>query len=101
MNGAYPNAIEYRFSGTTGVQIRNNLTDAPIVSRDGASATVNGNVTNAQNSWFVNAAIGDLHLVAAATAAINTATPIGVGSDYDGQLRPSGSAPDVGADEFG
>jgi hypothetical protein len=100
INGDYPNAVEYRFTATTGVNIQNNLTDAAIVSRDGATGTVTNNITNAQNSWFVNAAAGDLHLVSSATAAINQGTVVGVTSDYDGQSRPSGAAPDIGADEF-
>src|SRR5262249_11358765 len=100
LNGTYTNAIEYRFATTTGVQIKNNLTDAPIISREGATGTASGNGTNAQTSWFANAAIGDLHLVSTATAAIDKAASVGVTTDYDGQSRPSGAAPDVGADEY-
>lgn len=36
----YPNSIEYRWSGTTGVKITNNKTTGEIVSRDGAAASV-------------------------------------------------------------
>ncbi|MGF1580087.1 MAG: Ig-like domain-containing protein [Gemmataceae bacterium] len=101
LNGDYPNAIEYRFNSTTDVSIRNNLTDGNIVSRNGGSATVSGNITNAQNSWFVNVNQGDLHLTSSATAAIDKATLLSaVPVDFDGDSRPSGSAPDVGADEY-
>src|SRR5262249_18324849 len=92
---------EYRWAGTTGVEIRNNLTDASIVSRNGATGTVANNVTNGQTSWFVNAAAGDLHLLATATSAIDKGvTTPSVPKDYDGETRPSGLFPDVGADEF-
>src|SRR5207253_79685 len=74
MNGNYANAIEYRFLNTTGVVIKNNLMDAAIISRDGATGTLGGNITNSQNSWFVNAAAGNLHLTSAATAAIAAIT---------------------------
>ena len=71
LNGGYPNAIEYRFSGTTGVDIKNNLTDGSIVARDGASGSVSNNVTNATSSLFMNPASGDLHLRSTATIAID------------------------------
>jgi len=101
LSGTYPNAIEYRFSGTTGVGIRYNLTDGAVQLRDGASGTVANNVTNAQSSWFVNAAAGDLHLVSTATAAIDkAAVHPDVPLDYDLDTRPQGSAPDIGADEL-
>jgi hypothetical protein len=54
-SGTYPYAIEYRFSGTTGVVVTNNLLDGTVLARDGARATVTSNVTSAAASWFVNA----------------------------------------------
>jgi PKD repeat protein len=101
INGDYVNAIEYRFTPTAGVKILYNLTDAAITSRDGATATVTGNVTRgAQSSWFVNESIGDLHLTAAASGAIGQGVYLPeVSTDYDGQARPSSGPTDVGADE--
>ncbi len=102
LSGTYPNAVEYRFGGTTGIEVRSNLTDGGIHLRDGASGTVAGNVTNAQVAWFVNAAAGDLHLGPAAAGAIDLAQAhASVVDDWDGGGRPVGAAPDVGADERG
>lgn len=96
--GTYPNAIEYRFASTSGVEIKNNLTDAAIVARDGASATVTGNITTASLGYFVNPSMGDLHLVAGAYP-INRGLPItGFTLDEDGQIRDG--LLDVGADEY-
>jgi hypothetical protein len=101
LSGTYPNAIEYRFPPTTGIEIRYNLTDGAVQRRDGASGTVAGNVTNAQPGWFVDAAGGDLHLAASATPAIDGAQPHPlVTHDYDLAPRPTGALPDVGADEL-
>jgi hypothetical protein len=101
LNGDYVNAVEYRFATTTGVVIENNLTDAAITARDGATGTVTNNLTNAQASWFVNESVGNLHLVPTATAAIDHGLALAsVTTDYDGQTRPSGAAPDIGADEY-
>lgn len=44
MAGTYPNAIEYRFPRTTGVVIADNVVDAAILARDGATATLTNNV---------------------------------------------------------
>jgi hypothetical protein len=83
------------------VEIRYNLTDGAVQQRDGATGTVANNVTGAQSSWFVNAATGDLHLRAIATAAIDKAAAHpSVATYYDGETRPQGPAPDIGADEF-
>ena len=101
LDGTYPNAMEYRFAATTGVQIRNNLTDAAITARDGATGTVASNVTNAQSSWFVNAANHDLHLTTSATPAIDTASALAdVPTDIDGQNRPYGARPTSASTRF-
>src|SRR5262249_47982629 len=101
LNADYPNAVEYRFTTTTGVKILYNLTDSAITVRDGATGTVTGNVTTAQTSWFVNPSIGDLHLKSTATGAIGKGVFLSeVPKDYDGQARPSTSATDIGADEY-
>jgi len=94
-------AIAWRFPNTQ-AEIANNLVNDALFERDGAGATQAGNLANAQPSWFVDAASGDLHLAAVATAAIDQAVSIDeVTGDYDGDLRPAGPAPDVGADEYG
>ena len=100
LSGSYPNAIEYRFPRTTGLDIKNNLSDGGIVARDGASASVGTNITNATSSFFVNATAGDLHLKQTATAAIDKAVAVAIDNDIDGQARPQGAAADIGADEF-
>jgi hypothetical protein len=102
LSGTYPNAIEYRFSGSTGAVIANNLSDGGIFARDGASGSTSGNVTNATTSLFVSASTGDLHLKSTATSVIDKAASVAnCPDDWDGDSRPQGSARDVGADEFG
>lgn len=94
--------IEARYADSQGT-FAYNLTNLEIwADRDGASGTLTGNVTDAQESWFVDAAEGDLHLTSLATAAIDQGAALPqVPNDYDGDARPLGLAPDVGADEYG
>jgi hypothetical protein len=100
-SGTYANAIEYRYTGSTGVQITNNLTDGAILKRDGAQATTTANYTQAGSAMFVNPSAGNLHLKSSATAAIDRGVFLeDVSVDWDGQSRPKGPAPDIGADEF-
>lgn len=102
LSGTYPNAVEYRFAGSTGVSIANNLFDAAIAARDGASASKAGNYTTASAALFVNPAAGDLHLRAGAGVAIDKVPLVAnCATDWDGSNRPSGAAADIGADEFG
>lgn len=100
MAGSYPSAIEYRFTGTTGTYLANNLTNKAITARDGATGTVTNNITNAQASWFVNTA-NNLHLSSATTPANNAGISVsGLTNDFDGDVRPQGGGIDVGADEY-
>jgi hypothetical protein len=99
---SYGSAIEYRFAASTGVVIANNLTDAAITARDGASASVTGNYTRATSALFVAATTGDLHLLPTAAVAIDRGTVLSnCTSDWDGAVRPHGAAADLGADELG
>jgi len=100
-SGTYPSPIEYRFVDTSGVVIANNLLDGAVLARDGAHATVAGNVITASAALFVSAYTGDLHLKPGASIAIDRASlEAGCPTDWDGDARPQGAAADVGADEY-
>jgi hypothetical protein len=99
-----PNAssIEWRFANTS-AQVTNNLTSYRLWARDGATATLAGNLSNAPLSLFTDAASGDLHLLLSASAAIDQGATLPAGicdDDIDGDPRPLGSGRDIGADEF-
>jgi hypothetical protein len=101
MQNGYPNAIEYRYPQTSGLLIANNLTNKAIQARDGATATVTDNLTNALASWFVGPSTGDLHLASATGAPIDAGQSVlGLSEDIDSQPRPQGAGIDVGADEY-
>lgn len=92
-------AIEYRFLNSNGI-IKNNLTNMSIIARDGANAIVKNNITTAKQNWFIDVSSGNLHLTDQAIDAIDKAIPVQyIYDDFDGQKRPIGKAPDIGADE--
>ena len=101
LNGNESFAIEFRFSTTTNGAARNNLADAPIRLRENPVAALSGNLLTATPAMFVNPASGDLHLLTSATNAIDRGATSGtVTNDFDGDRRPRGANPDIGADEF-
>ena len=100
-SGTYPDAIEYRFPGTTGTVIRNNLADGAVRQRDGATGVVGPNVTNATGALFEDLPGSDLHLKTTASVAIDQGAALAeCGLDWDGQPRPFGAGRDIGADEY-
>ena len=93
-------SIEWRFSATV-AEVANNLTTHLLRPRDGGQANLQGNLTTAQTSWFVDVVAGDLHLEPTGMAAVDSGASLPVGwadRDLDHQLRDS--LPDVGADEL-
>ncbi|MFP4458683.1 MAG: T9SS type A sorting domain-containing protein [Candidatus Zixiibacteriota bacterium] len=98
-NGTFPWNIEYRFTETD-CEIYCNLTDGPVFLRDGASGDVSGNIDYAELSWFSDASSGDLHILDATPPVDAGFTIAEVPYDIDGQSRPWGELPDVGADEY-
>ncbi|MFD2334317.1 fibronectin type III domain-containing protein [Cohnella sp. GCM10020058] len=94
-------SIEPRFAETSG-EIRNNLLSVAVKLRNSATAVQSDNLIGANGTWLANPAQGDYHLhpfFGAGARDIGVALPE-VPTDMDGQTRPYGSAPDVGADEF-
>ena len=100
-NQTFPWTIEYRYMNTAAEingDIRYNLTDGPIMKRDGGSAYVEGNITDALHEWFMDPDNGDLHLTSQASLVIDHALPLEeVPHDMDNM--PRGTLPDIGAYE--
>jgi hypothetical protein len=93
-------SIEWRFDYTD-VDIINNLVTHNLNDRGGAS-WLEGNLEGGALSLFVDGPAGNLHLDSGALAAIDMGVPVSGGlcdEDIDGDGRPAGSAPDIGADE--
>ena len=102
VQGALPWSISVRFPMSS-VDVRNNLTSKPVLSRNGGVLAFNqGNVSGATVEWFVSAPGLDLHLNPEAIRAINAGVALDDASgDFDRQPRSAGTAPDAGAYEGG
>lgn len=94
--------MEYRFDGSTSLEMINNLSDGMIWERTtGLLPTLVSNVLTAETSWFVDAGNYDLHLDVSADEAIDRGISLSdVTEDIDGDIRPHNAACDIGADEF-
>lgn len=99
----YPNAIEYRFAATTGVDITNNLTNQQIRSRNGGTATLTTNLTTAEGSWYVDVQQGDLRLSNEISEVVDQGTDLGeeVADDIDKTTRYIDDGFDIGSFEYG
>jgi parallel beta-helix repeat protein len=97
----YNSSIEYRFRGSKGIKIYNNLTNKNITKRDSASAEVKNNYTKAKKSWFIDIKKGNLHLKNKYKEVVDKGINIKseVKDDIDRQKRPMGLNFDIGADE--
>lgn len=90
-------------SGSTSTTVRNNLfynnTQADIQD-DNAGSSTKSNNTISGNALFANAGSGDYRLLLGSPA-IDTGFTVGaVTTDFNGVVRPQGSAYDIGAYEF-
>lgn len=97
----YSNGIEYRFTASSSISISNNLSNKAIRSRNGGTAQLSNNVTDAQAQWFVDPSAGDLHLVADVEGVSDAEIPIANLTDViDRQSRYINDGVDIGADEM-
>ncbi len=101
----YPNAIEYRFTQSTGIEIANNLCNRSIKRRDDAHAVLQQNYTEARIEWFTDPQSGLLLLSDAIPEVIDMGIDLYnfVQDDILQNARPlpnSGIQFDIGAHEF-
>jgi len=98
--GSNFSSIEWRFSTSVGVEVRNNIATHALRERDGASGLLEGNLESAPLSLFLDGPGGELHLAPGASAAIDQGVSLPAGQcdhDIDGETRDD--SPDIGADE--
>ena len=98
----YDNAIEYRFAATANGNIQNNLTNKLIKSRDGGTANVSSNVTNAIVNWYSDVNSGNLRLASSIPSVVDQGLNLSnlFQDDLDKNLRPNGASFDIGAHEY-
>ena len=93
-------SIEYRWA--QGVTIANNLVSQRIMARNTVDMCITaGNIPEADDDFFVDAVLGDLHLSSNAAEAIDRGTGgNSIGSEYDHDGRKRDEKPDIGAYEY-
>ena len=100
VEGRVPWSIGIRFP-TASARVWNNLSNHPILLRDGAKAELNANIVAARRDWFVGSSLGDLRLARGDSPAIDAGIVI-ADDRQPTDRRPlvEGSAPDAGAFEY-
>jgi hypothetical protein len=102
VEGQLPWSIGIRFP-TASTRVWNNLSNHPIVLRDGAKAELTANVITARRDWFVDPTRGDLRLARGDLPAVDAglAEPrAGASKRAESGTPFVGKAPDAGAYEF-
>ena len=98
---AAPDAVVCRFATSVEADIVNNLTNKAVSKRDGASADISSNITNAKKSWFVAPSAGNLRLSSPIPEVVDQGViPGELFDDFDGDVRPQDNGYDIGADEY-
>jgi len=99
-SGNTPGSIELRFD-TSGAEVSNNLTDAPITHRNNNFFLSTNNLTNAKPGWFFHPPSGNLHLRPETSHNMRDKVRRHRLAllDIDGEARPFGRNTDIGADE--
>jgi hypothetical protein len=100
VEGKVPWSIGIRFP-TASARVWNNLSNNPIILRDGGNAELKANIVTARRDWFVDSSLGDLRLARGNSPAIDTGIVI-ADDRQSTDRRPLfvGSAPDAGAFEY-
>jgi hypothetical protein len=92
-------SIEWRFKGSMGVKIVNNIATHPLRERDGATGEKLGNMEQAHLTLFENISSTNMHL-SQNSAAIDSGVQLENGlCDYDIDGDKRDTKPDAGADE--
>ncbi len=92
-------AIELRLD-TSGSEVSNNITDAPIEHRQRRFFHQNDNITDARPEWFTNPVTGNLRIKSDVSHGQDKVRAHRYAQfDIDGQRRPRGLRVDIGADE--
>jgi hypothetical protein len=96
--GQMPWSISVRFA-TSSAEVRNNLTNKSIASRDGGRITArDGNVNGATAAWFINVPMFDFRLSPSGERAVDSGIVLdSVSADFDRLPRVFGPLPDAGA----
>jgi hypothetical protein len=96
-----PTCVDVGIYSDRNADIRNNICYQTGSINNGGSGTIQSNNLIDSNPNFVNPSSGDFHLQSSSPARDAGVSLPEVPCDHDGNARPSGSAYDIGAYEYG